>query len=79
MDNPFDAIRKRTDAIMQDRIDQEWIEREHEHHLRSQSLPLSKETSCLGNVLVVPATVATLSIVTAVTNPAPSKENPNGT
>ncbi len=38
MDNPFDAIRKRTDAIMQDRMDQEWIEREHEYYLRSQTI-----------------------------------------
>ena len=38
MDNPFDAIRKRTDAIMQDRMDQEWIEREHEYHLRSPAI-----------------------------------------
>ena len=38
MDNPFDAIRKRADAIMQDRMDQEWIEREHEHHLHSQTI-----------------------------------------
>ena len=38
MSNPFDAIRKRTDAIMQDRIDQEWVEREHEHHLHSQTI-----------------------------------------
>ena len=38
MDNPFDAIRKRTDAIMQDRMDQEWIEREHEHFLTAAEL-----------------------------------------
>ena len=38
MPNPFDAIRKRTDAIMQDRMDQEWIEREHKYYLRSQTI-----------------------------------------
>ena len=38
MNNPFDAIRKRADAIMKDRMDQEWIEREHEHHLHSQTI-----------------------------------------
>ena len=38
MPNPFDAIRKHADAIMQKQIDQPWIEREHEHHLRSQTI-----------------------------------------
>ena len=38
MDNPFDAIRKRTDAIMQDRMAQAWIERAHEFYLRSQTI-----------------------------------------
>jgi hypothetical protein len=50
MDNPFDAIRKRTDAIMQDRMDQEWIDREHQYHLRSQTTqskatPVPNETT----------------------------------
>ena len=38
MPNPFDAIRKHADAIMQKQIDQPWIEREHEHFLTAAEL-----------------------------------------
>lgn len=38
MDNPFQRIRAEADAIIQARKDQAWIERDHEHHLRSQTI-----------------------------------------
>lgn len=41
--NIFDVLRRQADAIIQARKDQPWIEREHQHHLRSQT-PQSKAT-----------------------------------
>ena len=38
MDNPFDRLRAEADAIIQARFDQDWIEREHEYHLRSPAI-----------------------------------------
>jgi hypothetical protein len=37
MANPFERLRAEADAIIQARLDQAWLEREHEHHLQSQS------------------------------------------
>jgi len=35
--NIFDVLRRQADAIIQARKDQPWIEREHQHHLHSQT------------------------------------------
>ena len=37
MDNPFEQLRAEADAIIQARLDQAWLDREHEHHMQSQS------------------------------------------
>lgn len=36
--NTFTRLRAEADAIIQARTDQAWIEREHQHHLHSQTI-----------------------------------------